>query len=309
MSRLNLIFLIAFIGLLIWVTLFNPGAVSTIQRGAQIAARPFMKASNEIDTAVAGLGGESLSPAQLRERLSRAEQERDRLKLEVIQLDEILEENNQLRRALQYREKSPLSLVAARVISRKPAQWYNTLIIDKGSAEGLGVDSPVIVPLGEEAGLVGKVSEVLGPHSAVVLLLTDEMCQVSAKLENSQEQGILSGQRGATRTQPNLKLRYLSKEAEAKPGSKVHSSGTGELFPAGLVLGEVVSLTIGVIDAEVVVKPIVNFDDLVDLFVILPNEAPEDAEAPETEESADPGSPVNPENDAPAIPPKPVSAR
>lgn len=294
MSRLNLIFLIAFIGLLIWVTLFQPGAVSTIQRGAQIAMRPFMKASNEIDTAVGGLGGESLSPAQLRDRLKLAEQERDRLKLEVIQLDEILEENNQLRRALQYREKSPLSLVAARVISRKPAQWYNTLVIDKGSDEGLAVDSPVIIPLGEEAGLVGKVSEVLGPHSAVVLLLTDEMCQVSAKLENSQEQGILSGQRGATRTQPNLKLRYLSKEAEAKPGSMVHSSGTGELFPAGLVLGEVVSLTIGVIDAEVIVKPAVNFDDLVDLFVILPTHTPEtEATKPE----------------APAIPAKPVSAQ
>jgi hypothetical protein len=163
-----------------------------------------------------------------------------------------------------------------------------------GSAEGLAVDSPVIIPLGEEAGLVGKVSEVLGPHSAVVLLLTDEMFQVSAKLENSQEQGILSGQRGATRTMPNLRLRYLSKEADAKPGTKVYSSGAGELFPAGLVLGEVVSLTIGVIDAEVVLKPAVNFDDLVDLFVILPTQAPEtEATIPE----------------AAAIPAKPVSAQ
>ncbi|PAW63392.1 MAG: rod shape-determining protein MreC [Verrucomicrobiia bacterium Tous-C2TDCM] len=294
MSRLNLIFLITFIGLLIWVTLFNPGAVSTIQRGAQVAMSPFMRASNGIDTAVAELGGEALGPAQLRERLSQVEQERDRLKLEVIQLDEILKENNELRRALQYREKSLLSLVAARVVSRKPAQWYQTLVIDKGSSEGLAVDSPVILPLGEEAGLVGKVSEVLGPHSAVVLLLTDEMCQVSAKLENSQEQGILSGQRGATRALPDLHLRYLSKEADAKPGTKVYSSGAGELFPAGLVLGEVVRLSIGVIDAEVIVKPAVNFDELVDLFVILPNPSTEpEVTAPE----------------ATAIPPKPVSAR
>ena len=48
-------------------------------------------------------------------------------------LDEILTENNQLRNALQYLEKSPLSLVAARVISRKPTNWYNTLVIDKGA--------------------------------------------------------------------------------------------------------------------------------------------------------------------------------
>jgi rod shape-determining protein MreC len=244
-----------------------------------VAMRPFMKASNDLEDTVAEYGGESHSPARMRERLAAAEQERDRLKLEVIQLDEILEENNQLRRALQYQEKSPLSLVAARIISRKPAQWYSTVVIDKGSDDGIVVDCPVIVPIGEEAGLVGKISEVIGPDSAVVLLLTDEMCQVSAKLQNSHEQGILSGQRGALHTVPNLRLRYLPKEVEAGPGSQVFSSGTGELFPANLYLGEVVDLRIGVIDAEATVRPAVDFEDLVDLFVILPT-APAAGEAP-----------------------------
>ncbi len=280
MTRLNLIFLISFVGLLIWITLFQPERVRTIQRGAMVAMRPFMQASDRLETAAGGIGEElpSPSPSQLRDRLAAAEQERDRLKLEVIQLDELLEENNQLRRALQYQEKSPLSLASARILSRKPSQWYNTVAIDKGGDEGIVVDAPVIVPIGEEAALVGKVTEVLGPRSAVVLLLTDEMCQVSAKLENSQEQGILSGQRGALRSQPNLKLRYLSKEAVADPGTKVFSSGAGELFPADLYLGEVAGLSVGAIDAEAVVKPAVDFDRLVDVFVILP--APHDEPIP-----------------------------
>lgn len=279
MSRLNIIFLLTFIGVLIWVTLFEPSTVGRIQRGAMVALRPFMKVSNELDgtaRAVGDLGSESLSPAQLREKLSAAEQDRNRLKLEVIQLDELLAENNALRRALQYREKSPLSLVATRVISRKPSHWYNTLVIDKGSHAGIAVDSPVIIPMGDEAGLVGKISEVIGPDSAVVLLLTDEMCQVSAKLQNSHEQGIINGQRGALSTLPNLKLRYLSKEAVAIPGQKVISSGTGELFPANLILGEVVSLSIGTIDAEAIVKPLVNFDGLEDVFVVLPADHPKE---------------------------------
>lgn len=288
MSRLNIIFLITFVGLLIWITLFQPEAIGKIQRGAMIALRPFMKASNQLDGAVNSIGSETLSPAEIREKLSAVEQERDRLKLEVIQLDEIMTENNQLRKALQYMEKSPLSLVAARVINRKPSNWYNTLVIDKGESDGIKVDSPVIVPLGDEAGLVGKVSEVIAPHSAIVLLLTDEMCQVSAKLENSQEQGILSGQRGALRKLPNLRLRYLSKEAEAIPGRKVFSSGTGELFPANLLLGEVTSVNIGIIDAEASVKPSVDFDDLVDVFIILP------ADGEQAEPEALPLNPVTP---------------
>ncbi|HRQ87761.1 MAG TPA: rod shape-determining protein MreC [Bacteroidia bacterium] len=272
MSRLNLIFLIAFVGVLIWITLFQPDVVSVIQRGAMVAARPFMKASDRLETSVEDLGGESVSASELRERLTAAERERDRLKLEVIQLDDLVEENNQLRRALQYREKSPFSLVAVRVISRKTSQWYSTVVIDKGSNAGIAVDNPVVVPIGEEAGLVGKVSEVIGPDSAVVLLLTDEMCQVSAKLQNTQDEGILSGQRGALRSLPDLRLRYLPKEVEAAPGAKVFSSGTGELFPPNLLLGEVASLSYGVIDSEAVVKPAVSFEELGDVFVILPNQ-------------------------------------
>lgn len=304
MSRLNLIFLIAFVGILIWITLFQPEAVATIQRGAMVAFRPFVRASSEVEDTLGSLGSEALSPAQMREKLAAVESDRDRLQLEVIQLDELINENNQLRRALLYKEKSPLELIAARVINRKPSNWYNTLVIDKGRVDGVVVDSPVIVPVGEEAGLVGKITEVIGDHSAVVLLLTDEMCQVSAKLVKSQEQGILNGQRGALQTLPNLRLRYLSKEAKADPGTKVLSSGTGELFPANLYLGEIISIESGVIDSEAKVRPGVDFDSLVDVFIILPDLAetgdsePSESAEPDTVKSE--GAPAA--VDAPAKP-------
>jgi rod shape-determining protein MreC len=276
MSRLNIILLIVFVAALITITLSSPQTVARIQNGAMTVFSPFMRASNQLESGVETVGTESLSPAQLREMVDELERERNRLKLEVIQLDEIVRENNQLRRALQYVKKAPISLVAARVISRKPSTWYNTMIINKGKAHGIEVDNPVIVPVGEDAGLVGKVSEVVGDNSAIILLLTDEMCQVSAKLQNSQEQGILNGQRGALRTMPNLRLRYLSREAEVTPGRKVVSSGVGGLFPPDLVLGEVFSVEIGALDAEVTVNPSVNFEELIDIFVVLPVRDPED---------------------------------
>ncbi len=288
MSRINIIALVIFGGLLIWITLFEPEAVSRIQSGAMVMFEPFMKASTRLEAGVETVGTESLSPVQLQSLVSDLERERDRLKLEVIQLDEIVRENNELRRALQYVEKAPLEVVAARVINRKPSNWYNSLVIDKGRTHGVQVDSPVIVPVGESAGLVGKVSEVIGENSSLVLLLTDEMCQVSAKLQNSQEQGILGGQRGALRTMPNLSFRYLSKEAEATAGRKVVSSGAGGLFPPDLLLGEVISFEVGAIDAEAIVKPGVNFEELVDVFVVLPvvEEDEEPADDPEAESEA-----------------------
>ena len=70
MSRLNIIFLTAFVGLLIWITLFRPDDVATIQRGAMQALRPFTKASSELENTIDAIRSESLSPAELREKLA-----------------------------------------------------------------------------------------------------------------------------------------------------------------------------------------------------------------------------------------------
>ena len=269
MSRLNVILLMVFVGLLVWITMFDSTVVERIQRGAMSIFGPSIESSEKLSSVTEVVEENELTISEMKAKLTSLESERDSLRLEVLQLDEIIEENNDLRKALQYKERAPLSLVPARILSRKPSNWYNTVIIDKGIKEGVVQDSPVIVSLDEKAALVGKVSEVLGDHTAVVLLLTDEMCQVSAKLENTKEEGIITGQRGTLRTKPNLKLRYLSKEIEAKPGHRVVSSGAGELFPPNLILGEVVRLKVGVIDAEAVVKPSIDFDSIKDIFVVI----------------------------------------
>ncbi|MEM9281714.1 MAG: rod shape-determining protein MreC [Verrucomicrobiota bacterium] len=270
MSRLNIIFLIVFVGLIVGISLFKPDAVQRIQNGAQVAMSPFIEASSRVDSGLEAVSTEPLSPAQLNEQIALLKQERDRLKLEAMQTEKLLVENNQLRRALNYTERSERNVIPARILSRKPTNWYSTMIIDKGDSHGISVDSPVIVPVGEEAGLVGKVTEVISENSSVVLLLTDEMCQVSARLEGSQEQGIVSGERGAFRSLPNLKLSFLSKEADAGTGRRVTSSGAGGLFPPDLLLGEVIDLKIGTIDAEATIAPSVNFDALTDVFVVRP---------------------------------------
>lgn len=287
MSRVNVIVLIGFVGLLIWVFLFGQDTVARIQRGAQSAFNPVISGANKVEEVVTGLGKETLSVVELSARLEAAELERDRLRLEVLRLDELVAENDALRRALNYVENSPLKLVPARVISRKPSNWYNTLVIDKGRAANVAPDSPVIVPIGDQAGLVGKVSEVVGDDSSVVILLSDEVCKVSARIEGTAEQGILSGQRGALRVMPDLNLGYLSKDAVVPEGRLVITSGAGGLFPGNLLLGRVKTFTSGPLTGEATVEPAVNFDVLTNVFVILPEPAsPEAAKAVEDAEAA-----------------------
>lgn len=286
MSRLNLFFLLIFVVLLIWISFFQADQVDRLQKGTQTLFRPFISASGELSEAASSLQEEKPSYSQLQGDLDAAKRERDRLRLLVQDLDDVTHDNNELRKALLYKNRSPLNLLATRVINRKSMTWYNTITIDKGAEDLVRPDLAVIVPNGDSdsAALVGKVSEVVGPHSSIVLLLTDEMCQVSAKVEGTEEQGILNGERGpvssdptlslryASRSNPNLNLRYLPKGVQIKPGDRIVSAGIGEVFIGDLVLGIVKQANRGVIDTEAVIVPAVDFDRLKDVFIIMPDD-------------------------------------
>lgn len=272
MSRLNLVFLFVFVVLLVWISFFQADKVARLQKGTLTLFHPFIKASGQISDAAGSLEKERMSYGELDDAYRASVRERDRLRLEVLQLDEILYENNELRKALLYKNRSPLNLLSARVMNRKTNTWYNTVMIDKGAEDGVLPDRPVIVPgEGDAANLVGKVSEVVGPHQSIVLLLTDEMCQVPARIEGTEEQGILSGERAPVRNNPTLNLRYLAKNVTIRPGDRIISSGIGEVFRENLVLGRVESSKRGVIDTEAVIVPATNFEKLKDVFVVMRN--------------------------------------
>lgn len=267
MSRINIISLVVFGGVLVWIFWFSPETVQVVQRGALAVFAPFMSGSEKIERTIDEFGDDKRSPRELRKRLDVLERESAMLRLENERLHDLTEENRTLRQALNYVENSPLSLVSARVINRKGPTWYRTLVIDQGSRADITVDSPVIVPVENEAALVGKVAQV-GEDSSVVILLSDEVCQVSARVMGTTEQGILSGQRGALNAAPELKLRYVSKDAAISPGDVVISSGVGGVFPENLLLGQVKEFTRGPIAGEAAVTSKVDFAVLKNVFVV-----------------------------------------
>lgn len=164
------------------------------------------------------------------------EQENARLKQEISLLmqkqqkcQEALSENQRLREILALREKEPKYVTGARVISRNTDQWSNTLVLDKGSADGVKKDMSVVT----EKGLVGKIAGVSGSYS-YLLLLSDINFSVSARLQESRAEGVVSGT-GFRK----CRLKYLPFEDEVKIGSAVITSGLDMLFPPGIPIGYV----------------------------------------------------------------------
>jgi rod shape-determining protein MreC len=156
--------------------------------------------------------------------------------------------------------------VAARVIRRNPTTWWQTVEIDAGSKRGIGTQLAVL----SNEGLVGKIDRVDNSgERASVLLLTDEKCQVSARVEGSPEVGILSGQRSGFDGDPILRLRFLSANAAVRPGQRVLTTGRGGIFQPNILLGTIHSVEKGALDSEALVRPSVNFADLGAVFVVL----------------------------------------
>ena len=173
-------------------------------------------------------------------------------------------ENNRLRTAMHYRERAAFQLIPARVIARDASSWWNTIKIDRGSADGLESDMPVLT----ESGLVGKTT-VVAEHAASVILISDENCKVASSIEGTREQGIISGERGSGTSQPALCMRFLSKTANLQPGQKVYSSGVGGVYPAGVFIGAIKEFRIRELDGYATLLPAVDLTTLEDVFVVL----------------------------------------
>lgn len=173
------------------------------------------------------------------------------------------QENNRLRRALEYRERSVFKLIPARVIARDSSTWWNTIKINRGSADGIQRDMPVLT----DEGLVGKTT-VVAEHAATVLLIADENCKVAAKIEGTQEQGIVSGERTSTTSMPVVSLGFLSKNANLQPGQKVYSSGLGGVYPSGVLIGAIKEFKVRELDGYATLIPAVDLTTLEDVFVV-----------------------------------------
>jgi rod shape-determining protein MreC len=151
------------------------------------------------------------------------------LKAELLIYKEGYLEAKRLGTLLALRESLDYASVAARVIAKKQTALSKTIVIDKGSFDGLRTDMPVVAP----PGLVGRLINVSWNVSKV-LLITDENSNVDAILHRTRVQGIFSGA-----GLHEGKLKYITKNQDVIRGDTIISSGMGGVFPKGLLIGQV----------------------------------------------------------------------
>jgi len=266
MKPLNLIALLLFLGGAVWALTRSDRAVREIQSAYYEAISPFLKTGSKLETHARAFLQEVRHSKELETELEATREQLGRLRLIEERFRDLEEENQQLRHALDFKQSTRFDVVAARVIRRNPTTWWQTVEIDAGSKRGIGTQLAVL----SNDGLVGKIDRVdSSGDRASVLLLTDEKCQVSARVEGSPEVGILNGQRGGFDGDPLLRLRFLSANAAVRPGQRVLTTGRGGIFQPDIPLGTIHSVEKGALDSEALVRPSVNFANLGAVFVVI----------------------------------------
>jgi rod shape-determining protein MreC len=247
------------------------GGLHAVQRGAMSVLSPIQEGANRAVKPARdlfGWFGDTLDAKHQRDQL-RAE--RDRLRTQV---GELSVQNSEIRQraglaaqngAGGMRRYQP---VEARVYQRSPSTWDQTVLINKGSSDGLKIDQPVL----NGAGLVGRIEAVTG-GSAQVMLLTDPDFGVSAKVAKSQEPGTIGPIEG---TPGDLLFDNVSNPQDVHKGDLVITAGTTTQrlrspFPPGIPIGNVsrVELGEGPLDRRIHVSPAADLRrlDLVEVLV------------------------------------------
>ena len=148
------------------------------------------------------------------------------------QAETVFQENERLTQILQLNPARRWKGSWAQVAYREPSQW-NTVIIDKGSADGIEERSAVLSMENGQEGLAGVVVEV-AEKTSKVLLVSDEDFSVAVTLEQGQEEGLLVG--GGIHP---VRIKYIPLLARVTRGDKVYTSASSSIFPAGILVGYV----------------------------------------------------------------------
>jgi rod shape-determining protein MreC len=282
MNRLNLIALAIFTGLLVWVFLFDSPTTRLIQTRANAVFSSFKRSGAEVQGALTGSQDPRLTPEQLQAKADQLTIENAELRVHRSRIAQLEAEVKELERLLGFIRRQETSLIPARLIARKTSAWYRRATIDKGRNQGVLDGSPVVVPTGTEGrpSLVGRVGRADADESEIVFI-TDEECKVAARIEGTTERGILEGTRVSTSRRPELRLRWLPRNASVQQGRKVLSWDNTNRFPPDILLGTVIDFRDGDASSEAVVEPAVNLDELP--FVLVMQLVPEDDHPPPTD--------------------------
>lgn len=191
---------------------------------------PFLRLATASFDITASLWNEYVDLRRVRHDNQLLKEEVRQLQMEMGELRETALEHARLNTLLQMGNPVPAETIVARVIGKDTTNWFRTILIDRGSNQGIQRHMTVVTA----AGLVGRVVDVT-PLASRVQLITDPESAVGVITQRGRIIGVAAGSQWGT-----LQIKYLPLMADVAVGDRIITSGMGGIFPKGIPVGKVV---------------------------------------------------------------------
>jgi rod shape-determining protein MreC len=170
-----------------------------------------------------------------------------------------------LRSLLSYSEQFDMQTSMAQTIMLDTAGRFKSIIIDRGSGDGVEVNDVVA----NANGLIGRVVLVTN-DMAKVQLVTDNNCAVGSLVERTRRQGVVRGN-GTSLVQ----MFDIPSLADVQAGDRVLTAGIDGIYPKGIPIGTVHRSETGQsLFKTITVRPLVDFGTVEEVIVIHTRKVP-----------------------------------
>lgn len=193
----------------------------------------------------------------LKKRNIELELEVARLKHLQNEVESVRAENTALKDLLTVTAEEEFKYVTAKLLSVSFSPFSKTALMSAGKKQGIEPDQIVI----NSQGLVGKVVEVSNNY-AKIMLISDVNSRIPIKTSSSRENGILAGNNN------NSKILYLPHNHLVQKDEEIITSGHGNTYPAGILVGHVSKTT----ENEVIVNIAADLSKTEFVQILLPKE-------------------------------------
>lgn len=244
------------------VTSSHSSPVSSV---AGAVLKPVQKLSSFVSAKMTDFSLSFRSSNSYREKIAELENQIAQYEKELVDYEQTKQKLESYQSVLGLKEENPdYELLPADIIGRDSLDTFYSFIIDKGATDGVRVNDPVVFG----SYVVGVVHSVKATYSVVWTLFNPKV-NISAYETRTREAGY-----STTTTELSLERKCLfsglDKTTNVAVGGQICTSGLGGIYPKGLIIGKISSITDGKYDASVnaVIEPSIDLTELEDVFVI-----------------------------------------
>ena len=189
------------------------------------------------------------------------------LTAENLKLRQTESDLRRIRALLGYSEQFTMKTSLAHAVMLDTSGRFKSLIIDRGSADGVDVNDAIV----NANGLIGRVI-LTTKDMAKIQLISDANCSVGSLIERTRRQGVLRGNgRGAAQ------LHDIPTLADVRAGDRVLTAGIDGIYPKGIPIGVITKAEQGPnLFKNIEVRPLVDFGAIEEVIVIHTRKIPEE---------------------------------